>query len=50
VLYAGAAGDTVAGLIQINVQLPLGIPSGDVPVVLSIDGRTSQPGVTVAIR
>ena len=50
VLYAGAAGDSVAGLIQINAQLPLGIPSGDVPVVLNVDGRTSQPGVTVAIR
>lgn len=50
VLYAGAPGDAVAGLIQVNVQLPDGIHSGAVPVVLRVGGGVSQPGVTLAVQ
>jgi uncharacterized protein (TIGR03437 family) len=50
VLYAGAAGGTVAGVIQVNVQLPDGIHSGAVPVVLRVSDGTSQPGVTLAVQ
>ncbi len=50
VLYSGPTGDSLAGVIQVNVQLPAGIHSGAVPVVLRLDGGVSQPGVTLAVR
>ena len=50
VLYAGPTGDSLAGVIQVNVQLPNGIHSGAVPVVLRVGGGVSQPGVTLAVQ
>jgi uncharacterized protein (TIGR03437 family) len=50
VLYAGPTGDSLAGVIQVNVQLPDGIHSGAVPVVLLVGGGVSQPGVTLAVQ
>ncbi len=50
VLYAGPTGDSVAGVIQVNVQLPDGVHSGAVPVVLRVGGGVSQPGVTLAVQ
>jgi uncharacterized protein (TIGR03437 family) len=50
VLYAGPTGDSLAGVIQVNVQLPDGIHSGAVPVVLRVGGGVSQPGVTLAVQ
>jgi uncharacterized protein (TIGR03437 family) len=49
VLYAGNAGGEVAGAMQINVQLPAGV-TGQVPVVVTEGGQTSQATVTVSIR
>jgi len=50
VLYAGAAGGSVAGVIQVNIRLPDGIHSGAVPVVLRVGDGVSQPGVTLAVQ
>jgi len=50
VLYAGAPGDAVAGVTQVNVQLPDGIHSGAVPVVVRVGAGVSQPGVTLAVQ
>ena len=49
-LYAGAAPSLVAGAVQINVRVPANAPAGSLPVVVRIDGRDSQPGVTIAVR
>jgi uncharacterized protein (TIGR03437 family) len=49
VLYAGNAGGEVAGVMQINLQLPAGV-TGQVPVVVSVGGQVSQATVTVAIQ
>jgi uncharacterized protein (TIGR03437 family) len=49
VLYAGGAPGQIAGLMQVNVVAPSGL-SGAVPVVLTVGGLPSQPGVTVAVR
>ncbi|MES1262665.1 MAG: hypothetical protein ABUS49_13105 [Acidobacteriota bacterium] len=47
--YAGAAPTLVAGVMQVNLQLPSGFaPSGAVPVVLQIGGVNS-PAVTIAV-
>ena len=49
VSYAGGAPGEVAGLVQINVQLPAGV-TGQVPVVIKIGDQVSQSTITVAIR
>ena len=51
VLYAGAAGGDIAGLNQINAKVPEQVTPGDaVPVTVNIGVRSSQPGVTLAIK
>ena len=50
VLYAGAAPDLVAGVIQINVRIPADAPLGNVPVVIKVGTETSQSGATLTIR
>ena len=50
IIYAGAA-PYRAGQLQINAQLPAGVPSGQQPVVLKIgDSDNSRQGVTMAIK
>lgn len=51
ILYAGGAPGLVAGLVQINVRVPAGIPAGNaVPVVLQVGEAASAAGVTVAVQ
>jgi uncharacterized protein (TIGR03437 family) len=51
VTYAGSSPGLVAGLIQINARIAANAPLGDaVPVVISVGGVPSQPGVTMVIR
>jgi len=51
VKYAGGAPGMVAGLMQVNVQIPTGIPTGNgVPVVLRVGSVFSQGGVTISVR
>jgi len=48
--YAGGAPGEVAGVIQINVEIPTGIQTGNaVPVVVQVGSVSSQPGVTIAV-
>lgn len=49
--YAGGVCGLVAGVLQVNIQIPEGIPTGSaVPIVLTIGGTTSQANVTVALH
>ena len=50
VVYAGAAPDLVAGVIQVNARVPAGVASGAVPVTIIVGTQESRAGVTVAIR
>ncbi len=51
VLYAGGAPGMVEGILQVNLEIPRGAPTGPaVPLVLRIGDRSSQPGLTVAVR
>ena len=48
--YVGGAPGEVAGLLQINVQIPSGVLAGNsVPIVLNVGGKTSQASVTLAV-
>ncbi len=49
ILYAGAA-PGYAGLIQINVRVPAGLGSGDLPVIATVGGVETQPGVTLRVE
>ncbi len=49
--YAGAAPGFVAGVMQVNFQIPGDAPTGDaVPLALLIGGASSQSGITIAIK
>jgi uncharacterized protein (TIGR03437 family) len=48
--FAGAAPSLVSGVMQINVHIPTTVSSGNVPVVITVGGISSQAGVTVAVR
>jgi uncharacterized protein (TIGR03437 family) len=48
--YAGEAPGLVAGVMQINVQIPPNAPSGPLPIQVSIGGNMSQNGITVAVQ
>ena len=52
VLYAGAAPGMVAGVMQVNIKLPMDIPSDNkVSVTMKVgDWPPSQEGVTMAVR
>jgi uncharacterized protein (TIGR03437 family) len=48
--YAGEAPGLVAGVMQLNVQIPANAQSGNLPITVSIGGNTSQSNVTVSVR
>ena len=51
ILYAGGSPGIVEGVIQVNLQIPDGVPAGTaVPLVLHAGDRDSQPGLTMAIQ
>lgn len=51
VLYAGGAPGLVAGVLQLNVRLPVSNPSAcDLPVVLKVGDVVSRPGVTISVQ
>jgi uncharacterized protein (TIGR03437 family) len=50
VLYAGAAPSLVTGALQFDIIVPAGAPAGDAAaLVITVGGRQSQPGVTIAV-
>jgi uncharacterized protein (TIGR03437 family) len=49
VLYAGHAPGEVAGVMQVNLQVPDGV-TGDVQVILNVGGSLSQTTATVAVQ
>ncbi len=51
ILYAGATGDAIPGLFQINARVPRDASAGDaVPVELKLGEWSAQAGVTIAVR
>ena len=51
VKYVGGAPGMVSAVVQFNVQIAPGTPTGPaVPVVVSVGGKTSKANVTVAVK
>jgi uncharacterized protein (TIGR03437 family) len=50
VAFYGEAPLMVVGVLQVNAQVPDGLPSGNHPLVVSFGGIGSPGGVTVAVR
>lgn len=50
IVYVGAAPGLVAGALQVDLQVPAGLPSGPAEVIVIVGGINSQTGVTVAIQ
>ena len=48
--YAGEAPGMVAGVMQLNVQIPANVPSGPLLIQVSIGGNMSQSGITVSVQ
>ena len=50
VTYSGTAPGLVFGATQVNVQIPAGLASGAQPIVITMGGVASQPGVTLVVQ
>lgn len=50
VLYAGQAPGEVAGVMQVNVQIPASTPTGDIPIAITAGGASSQLTTTLAVQ
>ncbi len=50
VQYAGGVASLVAGVIQVNLQVPQGVTGNNVPLIINIGGATTQQGVTIAVK
>ena len=50
VVFAGAAPTLITGVVQINLQLPAGVTGSALPVVITIDGQTTQTTATIAVQ
>jgi len=50
VLYAGGAPGLIAGVFQVNAQVPESLAAGPQEIVLTVGTATSQRGVTVAVK
>ena len=49
VQFAGETPLEVAGVMQVNVIVPFNLPNGPAPLVLTIGGANSQPGLTMYV-
>jgi uncharacterized protein (TIGR03437 family) len=51
ITYAGPAPGLVEGVFQINVVIPAGVRhNANVPVVVQVEDKQTQPGVTLATK
>ena len=44
------AGLTIAGVYQFNVRIPDGIPDGDAPVIVQVEGTTTQANAFITLK
>jgi uncharacterized protein (TIGR03437 family) len=50
VVYAGSAAGLISGVMQVNLIIPAGAPTGGaVPITVTVGTAPSQSGVTIAV-
>jgi len=49
-VYAGAAPDEVAGVMQVNARIPAGVTGDAVPVSVRIGSASARDGATIAVQ
>lgn len=50
VSYAGLSPQSISGLYQLNVRVPANAPDGDLPVVATVAGVSTQTGATIPVQ
>jgi uncharacterized protein (TIGR03437 family) len=50
ILYAGLSPQSISALFQFNVRVPASAPDGDLTVVITISGVSTQAGATIPVR
>ena len=50
ILYAGLSPNSISGLYQFNVKLPATLADGDIPIVVTIGGVSSQARATIPVK
>lgn len=45
--FVGVVG---AGLYQINLRVPMSIPSGDIPIRFNVGGSSTQEGIFITVE
>ena len=40
----------VSGVLQVNLQIPTGLPSGSLPLTVTLSGNAGQSGVTITVQ
>jgi len=48
--FAGEAPGIVGGVLQLNVAIPKALPPGTYPITVTLGGRPTQSGVTIAVQ
>lgn len=48
--FAGAVPTLITGVVQVNLQVPTGVTGSALPVVITIDGQTTQTNATIAVQ
>jgi uncharacterized protein (TIGR03437 family) len=50
VSYAGLSPNSISGLYQMNVRIPMGLPDGNAAVVAQVNGTATQSGLTIPLK
>jgi uncharacterized protein (TIGR03437 family) len=49
-MFYGEAPGMVSGVMQLNVQVLATVPSGPIPISVTVGGKATQSGITVAVQ
>jgi len=50
VTFDGEAPTFISGILQINIQIPMNLPSGDLPIQVLVGTSSTQGGVTISVQ